>query len=71
MFRESADAYISESLRQMDATDKKQVAEFIAMQAAYKRARQMKASVKTNALTSLEVVAIVRKVRKQHAAGKK
>ncbi len=67
MFKESPDSYISESLEKMTSTDKRQLLQFIEMQAAYKRAAKMKGSVKRNSMKMDEIVNIVRKVRKANA----
>ena len=71
MFKESAEQFITESLGKMSEPDKRQVARFIEMQAAYKRARIMKGSVKKNEIPMSEVVDVIRKVRSQNAAKKK
>lgn len=71
MFKESANNFISESLEKMNQTDKQQPVRFIEMQAAYKRARAMKASVKKNEIKMSEVADIVRKARHSNANRKK
>lgn len=71
MFKETADTFIAEQISQMDKADKKQLIRFIEMQAAYKRARRMRGSVKKNSLKASEIVAIVKKVRSNNAAKKK
>ena len=70
MFKESSNSYISESIEKMTAADKKELLQFIEMQAAYKRAAKMKASVKRNSLKMTEIAAIVRKVRRTNARSK-
>jgi hypothetical protein len=70
MFKESADSYIFESIEKMTAADKKQLLQFIEMQAAYKRAAKMKSSVKRDSMKMDEIVSLVRKVRKTNARRK-
>jgi hypothetical protein len=71
VFKEPTENYIAESLQKMDATDKKQLARFIDMQQAYKRANQVNDTIKSNPLTTTEIVGIVRKIRKENARNKK
>lgn len=71
MFKENANSYIAEQVTQMDETDKQQLIRFIEVQAAYKRARKMKGSVKSNDLRMNDIVAIVKKVRTENGRKKK
>lgn len=70
MFKEPTDSYISESIEKMTAADKKELLQFIEMQAAYKRSAKMKASVKRNSMKMAEIAAIVRKVGKTNTRSK-
>jgi hypothetical protein len=71
MFKESANTIITERLTQMDVTDKKQLIKFMEVQAAYKRARKMKGSIKQNKMKMEDIVAIAKEVRSRNAAKKK
>jgi len=65
-FQSPTDERINEFVSNMDSSEKEQLLKALEIQAAYKKARKMKGTVKKNPLKMQDFVEIVRKIRSQN-----